>query len=134
MIKLQSSIESFDESDAYYYHITLAPYVSQIKHNGLLVGSKSTVSNYIQHSRGKIFFCDSGMVDKWTWIIGSHAFHEHDDERFHDVAIFRVLKNKLQNVNPDDLGTRDSGGPAYYVTYDIPPEILEFVKVVESPY
>ena len=134
MIKLNSLIKEADESDDYYYHVTLAPYAPRIKSQGLRVGAKATVTNYSQHSRGKIFFCDSGMVDKWAWIIGSHAFHGHDDEKFHDVAVFRVPKNKLPNIDLDTVGTKDSGGNAYYVTYDISPEILEFVKVIESPY
>lgn len=134
MIKLSSLIKESAEADDYYYHVTLAPYVSRIKSQGLKVGSKATVANYSQYSRGKIFFCDVGTVDRWTWTIGSHAFDGYDDESFHDIAIFRVPKNKLPDVEIDREGTQDSGGNAYYVTYDVPPEILEFVKVVESPF
>jgi len=133
MIKLKSLIKESSESDDYYYHVTLAPYVPFIESRGLKVGSRPTVSNYTQHSRGKIFLCDKETVDRWVWIIAEHAFHNYDDEAFHDVAIFRIPKSKLSNVEIDDIGTQDTGGNAYYVTENISPELLEFVKVVKSP-
>jgi len=134
MIRLTSFIKESNESDDYYYHVTLAPYVPMIKSQGLRVGSKPTIATYAHHNRGKIFLCDVGTVDRWVWIVGAHAFHEHDDEKFHSAAIFRVPKNRLSNVEDDTHGTQDTGGNAYYVTEDIPPDTLEFVKVIESPF
>ena len=122
MINLQSIIKEFaDDKDDYYYHVTLAPFVQNIKHHGLKVKTKKTVSNYAAYSRGKIFFCDVGTVDRWVWTIAQHGFHGYDDEAYHDVAVFRILKSKLPYVKPDIQGTQDAGGDAYYVTYDVPP-------------
>jgi hypothetical protein len=82
------------EKDEYYYHITLAPYLETILVKGLQIGKKATVSNYSEHSRGKIFLCDIGVVDWWKYNIEQHAFHQFDDEklmiRFY-LLIFRIL-------------------------------------------
>jgi hypothetical protein len=113
------------ESDDYYYHITLAPYVDNILTNGLQIGKKATVSNYREHSRGKIFLCDIGVVDWWKFNIEQHAFHQHDDERFHNVAVLKIKKDKLSNVYVDEIGSEDSRGQCYYVTSNIPANVIE---------
>ena len=127
MIKLKSLLIESKDSDEYYYHVTLAPYVPLIKREGLKIGSRATVTNYTGHSRGKIFLCDSGGVSMWAYIIAEHAFHEHDDERFHEIALFRILKSKVPSIEIDKPGSIDSGGNAFYVTRDIPPEFLELI-------
>ena len=123
------------ESDEYYYHITLSPYVDAIKKHGLkLKGTTPTVSNYKDYSKGKIFLCDIGVLDWWVHSIAAHAFHQFDDEQYHDVSVFKILKTKLKSVIVDKIGSDDSRGNSYYVTYDIPPTVLEFVKTEPSPY
>ena len=136
MIKLKSLLRESpeEEDDGYYYHVTLAPYVPLIQSKGLKVGSKSTVTNYKEYSRGKIFFCDIGALNWWVWKIAEHAFHNFDDERYHNVAVFRVLKANLGNVEIDKEGSDDSRAPAYCVRHDVPANVLEFVKIVEEPY
>jgi hypothetical protein len=113
------------ESDEYYYHITLAPYLETILVKGLQIGKKATVSNYSEHSRGKIFLCDIGVVDWWKYNIEQHAFHQFDDEKFHEVAVVKIKKDKLKNVYVDEIGSEDSRGNCYYVTNDIPANFIE---------
>ena len=136
MIKLKSLLRETpeEEDDGYYYHVTLAPYVPKIKTEGLKVKSNPTVTNYKEYSRGKIFFCDVGALTFWEWRIAEHAFHQFDDERFHDIAVFRVSKDKLTDVEIDKEGTDDSRAPAFCVRHDIPVNVLEFVKIVKEPY
>lgn len=136
MIKLTSLLEDLrSESDNYYYHVTPAPYKELIQVHGLVVnGRKRTVSNYANHSSGKIFLCDVGVLDWWIYTIAAHAFDQFDDENYHDIAVFKILKSNLKEVEKDEVGSADSRGNSYYVTYDISPELLEFVKIVESPY
>jgi len=117
------------ESDDYYYHITLAPYVDSILTNGLQIGKKATVSNYREHSRGKIFLCDIGVVDWWKFNIEQHAFDQHDDERFHNVAVLKIKKDKLSNVYVDEIGSKDSRGNCYYVTSNIPANVIEIHEI-----
>ena len=121
-----------EEDDGYYYHVTPAPYVPMIEQDGLNVNMTPTVSNYKEHSRGKIFFCDVGALNFWVWRIAAHAFHQFDDEQYHDIAIFRVPKNKLEDVEIDKEGSDDSRAPAYCVRHDVPPDVLEFVKIVKD--
>lgn len=113
------------ESDDYYYHITLVPYVDDILKNGLYINKKPTVSNYREHSRGKIFLCDIGVVDWWEYNIEQHTFHQYDDERFHEVAVLKIKKDKLSNVYVDEIGSEDSRGNCYYVTSNIPANVIE---------
>lgn len=137
MIKLKSLINEDlrSESDDYYYHVTLAPYVPIIQKRGLMVrGIKPTVSNYKEYSRGKIFLTDVGALEWWIYTIAAHAFHDFDDEAFHNISVFRIPKDKLPNVNVDTEGSSDSKGNSYYVTDNIPPGVMEFVKTEESPY
>lgn len=135
MIKLKNLILEGEEADGYYYHVTLAPYISSIQKNGLRVrGNKATVSNYREYSHGKIFLCDIGGLDFWVWKIGEHGFSNFDEEKFHEVAIFRIDKNKLENVEVDSEGSRDSRGNAYFVNYDIPANVIEFVRIEEEPF
>ena len=123
------------EDDGYYYHVTLAPYVSTIRRNGLKTkGIKPTISNYADYSKGKTFFTDVGTLDWWIYKIAEHAFHQFDDEQFHDVAVFRVKKDKLNDVQVDPEGSTDSKGESFYITHDVPPSIIEFVKIEKSPY
>lgn len=135
MIKLKSLLEDKTDIDNYYYHITLFPYISSIKQHGLKTsGVKNTVSNYKEYSKRKIFLCEVGVVDYWVNKIGEHAFHSFDDEQFHNVAIFRVLKTHISNIEKDEVGSKDSGGNCYYTTQNIPSQFLEFVKIIEEPY
>lgn len=121
--------------DEYYYHVTLAPYISSIKTHGLKVKPKtSTVSNYKSYSRGRIFFTDLDKLNWWVFTIAGHAFDQFDDESYHDIAIFRIAKKNLPDVEIDKVGSDDSNGKAYFVTHDIPPESIEFVKIEKSPY
>lgn len=135
MIKLKEIVEGLrDTSDEYYYHVTLAPYIGHIKNSGLKPNMKSTVSNYRDYSKGKLFFCDVGNLDWWVNKIGEHAFHHFDDERYHNVAVFRVLKSKIPNVEVDRIGRDDSSGGTYYIRHAIPLQDVEFVKFVAEPY
>lgn len=137
MIKLKSLLNENlrSESDEYYYHVTLAPYVPLIQKRGLKIkGNKPTVSNYKEYSKGKIFLTDVGALDWWIHTIASHGFDQHDDEKYHDVAVFRILKSNLHNVQVDKDGSNDSRGNCFYVIQDIPPQSLEFVKIEKSPY
>jgi hypothetical protein len=113
------------ESDDYYYHITLAPYVESILNTGLQIGKNPTVSNYREHSKGKIFLCDIGVVDWWKHNIEAHAFDQFDDSRFHKVAVVKIKKDKLSDVYVDEVGSEDSRGNCYYVTKNIPANIIE---------
>ena len=123
------------KSDEYYYHVTLAPYVPLIQKEGLKIrGKPVTVSNYKEYSKGKIFFSDLGTLDWWVYKIAEHAFHSFDDEKYHDIAIFRVKKINLPNVDIDKIGSQDSQGDAFYTVYAVPPSVLEFVKIEESPF
>jgi hypothetical protein len=122
------------EEDEYYYHVTLAPYTSHIEKNGLKVNRPSTVSNYSQHSKGKIFFTNIGALEWWIYNIASHAFHTFDNELFHEVSVFRIKKENLKDVKIDKIGSEDSRGNSYYITYDVPPNIIEFIKVVKNIY
>jgi hypothetical protein len=136
MINLKILLEDLRSGeDGYFYHVTLAPYAPLIQKNGLKSrGIKSTVSNYKEHSRGKIFLCDAGVLDWWIHTIAAHAFHGFDDEAYHDIAVFRILKTALSNIEVDKIGSDDSRGGSYYVTQNIPPNVIEFVKTVEAPY
>lgn len=137
MIKLKDLIveNEMRGSDDYYYHITLVPFIDLIKRNGLKIRSKKTVTNYREYSKGKIFLCDFGAINYWVDIIVQHGFHNYDNEEYHKVAIFRILKNKLQNVNIDSEGSKDCNrGKSYYVTYDIPSDIIEFVEIKDDVF
>ena len=136
MIKLKSLLEDLRSgSDDYYYHVTLAPYVPLIQKEGIKIRHVApTVSNYKEYSKGKIFLTDVGTLDWWVWTIAAHAFHSFDDEKYHDISIFRIPKGKLPNVEIDKVGSDDSKGESFYVTQDIPPSIIEFVETKESPY
>jgi hypothetical protein len=113
------------ESDEYYYHVTLAPYLPLIQKNGLLIGRRHTVSNYATHSKGKIFLCDIGNVEWWKHTIEAHAFDQFDDETYHECIAVKIKKDLLQNVKLDREGTSDSRGNCYYVTKNIPAEVIE---------
>lgn len=137
MIKLKKLLLELwdrDNSDEYYYHITLAPYIPRIKSDGLRVNRKSTVHNYREYSKGKLFFCDIGNLDWWIDKIGEHAFHHFDDEKYHNLAVFRVLKTNVKSVEGDMIGTHDSRSKTYFTREDIPPQYVEFVKFVPNPY
>ena len=136
MIKLKSLIEDLrSEDDGYYYHVTLAPYIPLIRKEGIKVRHVApTVSNYKEYSKGKIFFTDVGALDWWVWTIAAHAFHSFDDEKYHDIAIFRIKKENLPDVQKDKVGSDDSKGESFFITHDVPPTMVEFVKTEESPY
>jgi hypothetical protein len=135
MIKLKLLIEDLrSEDDGYYYHVTLAPFVSLIKRGGLKLKMTPTVSNYKEYSKGKIFFTDVGTLDWWVWTIAAHAFHSYDDEKYHDIAVFRIKKENLPDVQKDKIGSDDSMGDSFFVTHNVPPSVIEFVKIEKSPY
>ena len=136
MIKLKSILENLrSDADDYYYHVTLALYLSSIKKYGLKIKTpNATVSNYKDYSKGKIFLCDSGNLNWWIDKIAEHAFHQFDNEYYHNLAIFKILKSNLRNVKLDRIGYDDSLGGSYYITNDIPPSDIEFVKIEYSPY
>lgn len=137
MIKLKSLLENDDNSsDEYYYHVTLAPYVSKIQREGLKVkGVKRTVTNYKEYSSGKIFLCDVGVVDWWVHKIGEHGFSNFDDERFHSVAVLKIPKLSLSNIEVDNVGSTDCRGGCYYTTdISIPPNLITLVNVIENPF
>lgn len=130
MIKLKSLLENID--DGYYYHITLAPFAPAIQTDGLKIrGRKSTITNYREYSKGKTFLCDINSLNCWIEKIKQHGFHGYDDEKYHDVAIFKVAKDALKDVQIDKVGDEDCRrGGSYYVTYDIPANLIEFVKEI----
>ena len=135
MIKLAPLVEDLrSKDDGYYYHVTLAPFAPLIQKSGLKLKMTPTVSNYKEYSRGKIFFTDVGALDWWVWTIAAHAFHSYDDEKYHDIAVFRVKKENLPDAQKDKVGSDDSKGESFFVTHDVPPNVVEFVKIEESPY
>lgn len=113
------------ERDDYYYHVTLTVYVNKILQQGLQLNKKPTVSNYRDLSKGRIFLCDIGAVDWWKSTIEAHAFHQFEDEQYHNVTVLKIKKDKLINVFIDDIGSEDSRGNCYYVTQPIPANIIE---------
>jgi hypothetical protein len=117
------------EQDDYYYHCTLTKYVKKIQLRGLAVKNRKTVSNYRNYSQGKIFLCDKGSVEWWKEKIEQHAFHNFDDESYHDVSVLRIKKSNLTDVKIDKVGAEDSKGYSYYVEYDIPPNIIEITDL-----
>jgi hypothetical protein len=134
MIKMKSLI-SEGSGDEYYYHATLAPNVLNISRTGLFPNKKATITNYREYSKNKIFLCDSEALPYWISKIGEHGFHNYDDEKYHAVAVFRIQKSNLIDVQIDREGQSDcKRGNSYFVTRPVPPEQLEFVEIIEDAY
>lgn len=112
-----TSIDSLDEPDDYYYHVTSQP--KQVLRSGLRPNQRSSMDDgfYRTYSAGKVFFCDRPGVPYWLWRIGDHleAQYEHPPK----LSVVRFPKSLVTDAQEDQLGTRDSRAGSYFVTHPI---------------
>jgi hypothetical protein len=101
-----------ETDDDYLYHVTSTEHVPSIKAHGLNPNKTPTVSNYANHSKGKLFLTDRSGVSYWKSRIEDHLFHNSDNPR--QVAVFRVHKSHVKGLQRDEVGSSDSGRNAYY--------------------
>jgi hypothetical protein len=113
--------------DEYYYHVTLKQNVRKIKREGLNPNSKPVFSNYADYSAGKIFLCEKGAVGYWKWRVEDHVFVNTEKEL--PLVVFRVKKEHVPNIAPDQRGTDDSKHGSYCTTEVIPPQFLELTAL-----
>ena len=111
------AIDSTDEPDEYYYHITSRP--QTVRRDGLRPNQRPNMRSgfYRNYSVGKVFFCDRPGVPYWLERIANHLEDRYD--RPPKLAVVRFCKSAVSDVQPDELGSRDSHVPAYFVTHSI---------------
>jgi hypothetical protein len=107
------AIDSTDESDDFYYHVTSRP--QTVRQHGLRPNMRSGF--YRDYSIGKVFFCDRPGVPYWLERIAHHLQDRYDRPPL--LAVVRFPKSAVSDVQPDELGSRDSREPAYFVTHGI---------------
>ena len=109
-----------ETDDAYLYHVTSTDRVKQILTRGLTPKAKATVQGgaYQSYSRGKTFFTERSGVDYWKDRIEQHLFHAHDNPP--EVAVLRVPRALVRDLQVDELGAKDSQHPAYYTERPVP--------------
>jgi hypothetical protein len=109
-----------ETDDDYLYHVTSTEHVATIKKHGLHPGKSPTFTNYAGHSKGKIFLTDRKGVPYWKDRVQQHLFHNSDNP--HDVAVFRVHKSRVKDLQKDELGSEDSRTNSYYTHKPILPK------------
>lgn len=116
-----------DADDAFLYHVTSSDRVKKILKGGLTPGAKATIQGgaYQAYSRGKTFLTERSGVDFWKDRIEQHLAHAHDDPP--DVAVIRVPRALVHNLQPDDLGTNDSHHQAYFTESPVPASLRDHV-------
>lgn len=109
------SIDSIDQPDDYYYHVTTRP--SRVMQSGIRPNQAPSMDAgfYRQYSAGKVFFCERPGVPYWLWRIGDHL--EQRFERPPRLSVVRFPKSLVSNPQVDRLGTDDSRIPSYFVTH-----------------
>ena len=110
-------------ADDFYYHITDTARVPQIMENGLRPGSDPMFSNYTHHSTNRLFLTEKGGINFWKERVEQHAFNNTGDEI--KVAVLRMPKAAIEEVEQDEVGSMDAKYPSYYTTQSIPPEFIE---------
>ncbi len=111
--------------DDYFYHVTLKQNIKDIRKNGLSASASPLMSNYSNYSKGKIFFCDLNGINYWKERVGDHYFHNTGKDA--KLAVVRVKKAFVQNVQADKVGEQDSKMPAYFTNAVIPASLIELV-------
>ena len=107
---------NIDDDDEHVYHVTTADRAKRILKHGFKVDASRSMSPgfYQQYSRGKVFFADRKGVSFWQARVGEHLQHQSDDFEEPELAVLRVRKDKIDNLKPDELGSRDSYAGSYF--------------------
>jgi hypothetical protein len=106
--------------DGYLYHVSSYPNARNILQEGLQPGyGGSTFSGgaYEGYSKGKAFVTDPEGVDFWKNRV--EAYLQHNNDKAPALATLRIPKNKVTDLQIDELGTRDAYANAYYSTKPI---------------
>ncbi len=122
--KQQDDIYMKTRRDDYYYHVLPTSRLQSVMKQGLKPNQSAVFSNYKNNSRGKVFLCEKEGIPFWKMRIEEHMFHNSDDED--TTSVIKIRKDLVQ-VQPDQVGTSDSGSPCYYITSPIPPQNIESV-------
>ena len=111
------SIDSTDNPDDFYYHVTTRP--RQILKSGLKPNQKPSMDSgfYRNYSAGKVFFCERPGVPFWLWRIGDILEARFDMPP--KLSVVRFPKSMVANAQEDGPGTKDSHVPCYFVTQPI---------------
>lgn len=108
--------KEWDPDDEYLYHVTSEPNAKKILSQGFSKRSKPmfTGGGYKEYSRDKIFFTDRSGVGFWMSRVEDYLFHHSDDPP--EVAVIRIPRSQIKDqLKQDELGTRDSRHPAWYI-------------------
>jgi hypothetical protein len=108
------TITSDDAPDEYYYHVTSRP--QTVRRDGLRPYQRPNMRSgfYRDYSVGKVFFCDRAGVPYWLERIAHHLEDRYD--RPPKLGVVRFPKSAVADAQHDELGSRDSHEPAYFVT------------------
>lgn len=104
--------------DGFYYHVTPAGNAKSVQAAGVVPGRGQVITNYADYSRGKSFVTDRGGVSFWMEKVGAHDFANGGTGK---VALFRVPKQSVGKLLPDEVGTRDARAAAWYADGPITP-------------
>jgi hypothetical protein len=113
--------------DDFLYHSTFLFYLSSIQEVGLVPGGQRNWQTY--DTAGKLYFSGAKGVYTWNYKLHDLALDKSDhpvEEGWIPITL-RVPRDALdeQRLLPDEEGTRDGGGQAYYTTQKVPADQIE---------
>lgn len=109
-----------DKDDNFYYHVTTKPAANQIKKTGIFPrksGGAMSPGFYSEYSKGKAFFSERSGVSYWADVISRHIENQTGKEP--NLVVLRFPKDMAVDLEVDEVGSKDSGRPSYYVKGNI---------------
>lgn len=109
-----------DKDDNFYYHVTTKPAANQIKKTGIFPrksGGAMSPGFYSDYSKGKAFFSERSGVSYWADVISRHIENQTGKEP--NLVVLRFPKDMAVGLEVDEVGSKDSGRPSYYVKGNI---------------
>jgi hypothetical protein len=85
----------------------------------------SQFTNYKDYSNNRIFLCEKGGISFWSQRVGEHEFH---NGKASSIVVLRIPRQMVTGLQPDAVGTKDSGYPSYFISQPIPAQAIEVVS------
>jgi len=119
-----------EESEDDLYHITYYNRLENISKDGLKTGARRSIggASYDGHSAGNLFLTDRNGIK--FWYNRAEAFAEHNSDNIYEdgyVPVVLKITKPVQDdeLDIDDLGSRDSLSDAYKYQGNVEPEYIE---------
>lgn len=113
------------------FHVTYYAFLDNISELGLVPSEGYGIGQriggwYAHHSSGKLFLTGPGGVIFWHSRLEQHA-DSASDTPYEDglTAVVLRLVSDPDDLEDDEIGSRDACGDAYYTRQTIPPDEIE---------